>query len=295
MSNQSDEKMVVRTSVLHSAHLEMQRQQKLKEEGRFKYTCRDPEMSHPERLAVLMEEVGEVARAILEGGKFANDTHNVNLRKELIQVAAVALSWAEGMDERDAQLAFPDIDPKTGLYRTCPSCNLILVEGENPCGSCGCQFEFPFAGLTDTSPPTDRGVTGQVFADMLFNDLPHFADPSREVEWAGARNSIYDAAQRMRDSLTDKEREILDGRLASPPADESANINTIRALVQRNDQMEEKHMYRQRAYCAARQLETLATVARKKKFPISHVVMCACLANQGYLCDTCYGAVFDRV
>ena len=42
------------------------------------------------RLTVLTEEVGEVGRAIL-------DRDHPNLRAELIQVAAVAVAWLEGM------------------------------------------------------------------------------------------------------------------------------------------------------------------------------------------------------
>jgi len=88
------------TSVIYSVQLEMKRQQKLKEQGRFKYTCRDPEMSDGERLAVLVEEVGETARAILEKEDLSHDKHHSHLREELIQVAAVALSWVEGLDDR---------------------------------------------------------------------------------------------------------------------------------------------------------------------------------------------------
>jgi NTP pyrophosphatase (non-canonical NTP hydrolase) len=43
--------------------------------------------------AILMEEVGEVATAILH-----NDPKN--LREELIQVAAVAAAWVEALDRR---------------------------------------------------------------------------------------------------------------------------------------------------------------------------------------------------
>lgn len=39
-------------------------------------------------MTVMMEEVGEVARAVLEDDK-------VNLEEELIQVAAVAVAWLE--------------------------------------------------------------------------------------------------------------------------------------------------------------------------------------------------------
>ncbi len=43
------------------------------------------------KLAVLMEEVGETARALLE-------CDTTNLRDELVQVAAVAVAWLEGTD-----------------------------------------------------------------------------------------------------------------------------------------------------------------------------------------------------
>ena len=46
-------------------------------------------------LAILTEEVGEVARATL-GNEDAG-----NLRQELIQVAAVAVAWVEWMDRRE--------------------------------------------------------------------------------------------------------------------------------------------------------------------------------------------------
>jgi NTP pyrophosphatase (non-canonical NTP hydrolase) len=46
-------------------------------------------------LAVLTEEVGEVAKELLE-----SDGNKVNLRMELIQVAAVAVRWIEYLEER---------------------------------------------------------------------------------------------------------------------------------------------------------------------------------------------------
>lgn len=73
-------------------------QEKLKAEGRFKYTCADPDMPDQECLTVLVEEVGEVARAVLEKARLANDAHGKDLRKELIQVAAVAVAWIERLD-----------------------------------------------------------------------------------------------------------------------------------------------------------------------------------------------------
>ena len=87
--------------VLLDVGFERLRQEQLKAEGRFKHTCADPEMNHVECLAVLVEEVGEVARAALELGGLVSDKHRdkveceLDLYKELIQVAAVAVAWAE--------------------------------------------------------------------------------------------------------------------------------------------------------------------------------------------------------
>lgn len=52
--------------------------------------CSSPEVPEPVKMAVLAEEVGEVARAMLDGKP-------EDLRRELIQVAAVAVAWVEGM------------------------------------------------------------------------------------------------------------------------------------------------------------------------------------------------------
>ena len=58
--------------------------------GRIPWDCADPAVDDDRKLAVLAEEVGEVARALIEGD---------GLRAELIQVAAVALAWAESFPE----------------------------------------------------------------------------------------------------------------------------------------------------------------------------------------------------
>lgn len=80
------------------------RQNQLKEEGRFKYTCADLELSEPDCLMVLMEEVGELCRAILEKqkltydrleqGKTDDDLAN-KVREEATQVGAIALAIVE--------------------------------------------------------------------------------------------------------------------------------------------------------------------------------------------------------
>jgi hypothetical protein len=77
--------------------LERERQEKLglakRDAGTDWRSCADPTMrgGDPMRLTVLVEEVGEVARAVLEG-----DT--ASLRAELVQVAAVAVAWIEALD-----------------------------------------------------------------------------------------------------------------------------------------------------------------------------------------------------
>lgn len=88
--------------VLHAVYEERLRQEQLKAEGRFSHTCADAEMPDSEALAVLTEEVGEVARAILESGRGRARSYDVlgrELQKELIQVAAVAVAWAEKLQK----------------------------------------------------------------------------------------------------------------------------------------------------------------------------------------------------
>jgi hypothetical protein len=73
---------------------ELDRQRKLKAAGKFEYTAEDfMQVGHStDMLAVLTEEVGEVARAINDNAPC------VELREELLQVAAVAISAIIGLD-----------------------------------------------------------------------------------------------------------------------------------------------------------------------------------------------------
>ena len=81
------------------------RQQCLLAEGRFKYNTAQPTTGPFKKLAILVEEVGEVANAIdcLENGDKATDleirqARMSHLREELVQVAAVAVAWLESME-----------------------------------------------------------------------------------------------------------------------------------------------------------------------------------------------------
>lgn len=58
-------------------------------------------LTDAEFMCVLAEEVGEVANAINDG---LTPEH---VRKELVQVAAVAVKWLEAMDRRDAPAPEP--------------------------------------------------------------------------------------------------------------------------------------------------------------------------------------------
>lgn len=84
-----------RGRVLANVDSERIRQEELKASGRFAYTCADAECTDGQALAILVEEVGEVARAMCEGK---------GLRDELIQVAAVAVAWVERLDNKVEEL-----------------------------------------------------------------------------------------------------------------------------------------------------------------------------------------------
>ena len=57
--------------------------------------CSSPDVPAIVKAAVLSEEAGEVSRAVLERDDEA-------LRAELVQVAAVAVAWLEGMEKGSA-------------------------------------------------------------------------------------------------------------------------------------------------------------------------------------------------
>jgi NTP pyrophosphatase (non-canonical NTP hydrolase) len=88
--------------VLSEVNRERHRQEDLRREGRFEFTCASAGRDNFQRLAILLEEVGEAARAALELGNLSHDKHSPDarkqLRKELVQIAAVAVAFVEGLD-----------------------------------------------------------------------------------------------------------------------------------------------------------------------------------------------------
>jgi hypothetical protein len=84
--------------VLRAITAERQRQEQLREAGKFEYTCADNKfpnlpnvpVTHYHKMAVATEEVGEVAKAVNEG-------NTGELYKEAIQAAACFAAWAESL------------------------------------------------------------------------------------------------------------------------------------------------------------------------------------------------------
>lgn len=94
--------------VLEDVVTERLRQEKLgvahRSEGVDWRSCADPllEGGDDRRLAILTEEVGECARAILEAVYEGAGAPDGPLRAELVQTAAVAVAWVEAIDRRNA-------------------------------------------------------------------------------------------------------------------------------------------------------------------------------------------------
>lgn len=90
--------------VLAHVRLERRRQEQLKSEGRFEFTCADGGLSNAEKLTILVEEVGETAREVLtqSGRRLARDTVGTTdaLYGELLQVAAIAVAWMQSFARR---------------------------------------------------------------------------------------------------------------------------------------------------------------------------------------------------
>lgn len=93
--------------VLCWVNRERHRQECLKAQGKFPWSCADQidpdsgrEILLAEKLAVLAEEFGEVAEIVCKLGAKRAEADTVSLkmlRDELVQVAAVAVAWAESL------------------------------------------------------------------------------------------------------------------------------------------------------------------------------------------------------
>ena len=87
------------------------RQEHLRAAGKFKTDCSAVDSPSAENLAVLAEEFGEVAKEVCE--YLSSGVMSPNLEKELVQVAAVACAWWEGLQaaKRVAITEAPPLNP----------------------------------------------------------------------------------------------------------------------------------------------------------------------------------------
>jgi len=90
-------------AVLHEVRCERLRQDELVRNGTHPFRCADAQVDQGSKLLVLSEEFGEVAKAAYElkwcsvPGPGADAANEEYLRTELIQLAAVAVAWAESL------------------------------------------------------------------------------------------------------------------------------------------------------------------------------------------------------
>jgi hypothetical protein len=80
---------------------ERERQERLRQEGRFKHTLNEVLIQEPEKLAVIMEEVGEIGKNVLRRAYLVSDgdPSTPALLDELLQTAALCLAWGEALVE----------------------------------------------------------------------------------------------------------------------------------------------------------------------------------------------------
>lgn len=91
-----------RISLLREISEERGRQDVLKAEGRFEYTLADnPGLDDMEKLYCILEELAEAGKAIMRSRGLVTDGDGHALRKEIVQVAALALAWLEALPRED--------------------------------------------------------------------------------------------------------------------------------------------------------------------------------------------------
>jgi len=86
--------------VLEAIVCERERQNILFADGKIRFNCACGDVPPEKKFVVLTEELGEVAEALQRPGQFSTKVRE-HLRSELIQVAAVAVAWAESLTTKE--------------------------------------------------------------------------------------------------------------------------------------------------------------------------------------------------
>lgn len=115
MNNEMTDKTI---EILDLVATERGRQELLKSQGKFDFSCADPDITHAECLSVLCEEVGEAGHEVNEGIGPGREIDKPQLLKELIQAAAVAVAWAEKVKTEIE--TFSSLPPQKGATSTLP-------------------------------------------------------------------------------------------------------------------------------------------------------------------------------
>lgn len=88
-------------AVLFDVAAERIRQDQLVDKGKHPFSCANSVVRDLPKLPILAEEFGEVAKALYEytflGSELDLNQQRHHLRAELIQLAAVAVAWAESL------------------------------------------------------------------------------------------------------------------------------------------------------------------------------------------------------
>ncbi len=86
------------TEIYEAIDAERGRQEGLVEANDSWMSLADPDTPDTYRLAVLGEEFGEVCHELVESNDAPSEDVVARVRTELVQLAAVAVAWIEGID-----------------------------------------------------------------------------------------------------------------------------------------------------------------------------------------------------
>ena len=128
--------LATRTKVFNALENERFRQEALKSQGKFAWTCAEVGPTDEAKLAVLAEEFGEAARHVTEALIDKKRRDVKNLYKELIEVAAVCVAWCEALEDEKTLANDADTEPsKSNKPTICKKRDMCCLENghQGPC------------------------------------------------------------------------------------------------------------------------------------------------------------------